>query len=253
MKRLLILLSIFILSLYLPAHADAVSSANTQFAKAVSYINDKKFSDAIPILEELAVNYPTSNLFWNLGIAAVEVGDYKKAEKAWLNLRSVAPDDWRVYSKLVQTYQALGDIQKRDEERTRLIELWKSGKHKELSQLQFFCREQFNHNGQLIVVFEYFAPSGNFMVKYSFYAPKPTQEDGFKITLGSYESTTITARELGNISKDQRIYHLDLYKPNRHETHQLYVNEPIYEAVRKDVISVLGGAKSMSSSSRRQK
>jgi tetratricopeptide (TPR) repeat protein len=246
MLRLLFLFFVLIAS----AHAETLDDANTQFGKAISYLSDGKFSDAIPILEQLASNYPTTNVYWNLGIATAEVGDYKKAEQAWLKLRSLAPDDWRVYSKLVQTYQALSDLQKRDQERAQLIELWKGGKYKELSQQKFFCREQFKNNSQPITVFEYFSPSGDYLVKYSFYAPKPKQEDSFKITLGSYESTNKVARELGEISNDQRVYHLDLYKPNRHETHKFYMNEPPYETVRKDVVLVLDGAKPMSSSGR---
>ena len=212
------------------------------FNRAISFMESGDFDKAAPILERLATDHPTSSVLWNLGLAAVEIGDHEKAKRAWLLLRKWVPQEWRTYSKLIQAHQALGEIRKRDAERKALFQLWKSGKNSELSAEKLYCREQFEHKGKRILVLEYFAPSGEYMVKYAFVTDTGKGEDNFRISLGSYEGTNQIARELGEIPRNTRLYHLDLYHGGRHETHGFYKGEPSYDQVRADVANVLEGS-----------
>lgn len=165
------------------------------------------------------------------------------------------PNDWKVRAKLIQTYQSLGNIEARDRERTNLITLWKSGEVKDLSAQPLYCREQILLDGQKVFAFEYFNPSGQNMVLYSFIVSFASGQPGYKISLGSYDSQNQIALELGERPKDKRYYHLDVYRTIGqiavHESHGAFVGEPSYDVIRPMVGNILiGKSKPISSSTR---
>lgn len=211
------------------------------FAQAVALMNAKKFAEALPILEAMAAKHPTTGILWNLGQSAVEVGDYPKALRAWQAYRIEKPDDWHVRTKLVQAYQALGDLTARDRERAELVALWQAGTNAELSQQQVFCREQLRVDGKKVMALEYFKPAGPTMVVYSFVVLGDDGKQQFKVSLGSYDVTNQVALELGERPKDKRLYHLDLYRENLHQTHGFFLGQPGYDVIRPLVLDVIAG------------
>jgi hypothetical protein len=235
----------FFLMLTLLASTAAIGQADSSdskesFSKAASMMERGQFAEAVPILESLARHHRTENVLWNLGISASEIGAHDKALSAWREYRQLAPDDWRGRAKLIQAHQAVGDLKARDDQRAELLVLWQEGKDADLSSQAFYCREQIIEANRRVFVFEYFHPTGEFMVLYSFEVRAPGSED-FRISLGSYEGTNQVMRELGKLGKDVRLYHLDLYRPKRHETYAFYQGRPTYEAVRANVMSILSG------------
>lgn len=211
------------------------------FSDATLLMQSHKFAEAIPLLEELKVVYPTETVFWNLGISASEIAENSKALQAWLAYRNIAPDKWQGRAKLIQTYQALQDYSSRDRERNDLIALWKSGTDKELSSQTVFCREQFFYEGRKIIVLEYFNPTGSNKIIYSFIALNNSGQQEFKISLGNYDTINQIALELGERPKDVRLYHLDLYRQNLHETYKFFNGQPSYNEIRELVLDVLKG------------
>ncbi|WP_156479970.1 tetratricopeptide repeat protein [Collimonas pratensis] len=235
--------------------AAADSMAQEKLSQAVALMQAQKFAEALPILEELKITNPSSGVFWNMGIVAAETGDSAKELEAWLAYREIMPNDWRGRSKLIQTYQALGNIEARDRERADLIALWKSGNDKELSSQALYCREQIVVNGQKVLAFEYFNPSGPYMVLYSFIALSASGQQSYKISLGSYDSQNQIALEMGERPKDKRYYHLDVYRTVGqvavHESHAAFIGEPNYDVIRPRVQNILAGtSKPISSSTR---
>jgi tetratricopeptide (TPR) repeat protein len=211
-----------------------------QFQQAVALLNEGQFEDAVPILESVLKTYPEDpSALWNYGIAVGEIGAHEKAVSAWKRYRIAAPDDWRARAKLVQAYAAIGRVKDRDAERTSLFELRSSGKDPALSAVDRFCREQFRHNGQKFFVFEYFDPSGEWRVFYSFGAVNDAGEETFRISLGSYDSTNEIVWELGDLPRSKRLYHLDRYENKGHSTVHFYEFQPEYERVRSDVLTHL--------------
>jgi tetratricopeptide (TPR) repeat protein len=221
-----------------------------KFAQAGALIKAKDFAAALPLLEDLNKTYPTASVSWNLGIAASEVGNHQEALAAWQAYRQARPELWEARAKLVQAYQALGDVAARDRERAELVALWKSGTDPELAKQAMFCREQFRQDGRKVMVFEYFNPSGDMMVVYGFVVLNDQGKPDFRVSLGSYEFTNKVALELGERPADKRLYHLDLYRANVHETHGFFLGQPGYELVRARVLEVLSGKSKPSSSSR---
>lgn len=235
--------------------AFADPTAQEKLSQAVALMQAHKFSDALPILEDLKVSNPSSGVFWNLGILASETGDSAKQLEAWLAYREIMPNDWKVRAKLIQTYQAFGDIEARNRERADLIALWKSGEDKDLSAKALYCREQITLDDQKVLAFEYFNPTGPYMILYSFIVLSPSGQTNYKISLGSYDNQNQIALEMGERPKDKRYYHLDVYRTVGqtavHESHAAFIGEPGYDAIRPQVDNILAGkSKPISSSTR---
>lgn len=230
------------------AHGEvAPADPKEEFARATAFMDKSQFAEAVPILESLAMHYESEDILWNLGISATEIQANDKALKAWLEYRKLAPDDWRGRAKLVQAYQATGNIKQRDEERAELIRLWEKGEDPDLRQQATFCREQIIEANRRVFVLEYFRPGGENMVVYSFQVQAPGAE-GYRISLGSYDGTNRVGWELGQRPRSVRLYHLDLYRSNLHATYGFFEGQPTYETVRENVMSILSGkAKAMSS------
>ena len=249
--RHLVLLPVLLLVVASASGQPASPTPEEQFSKAAAFMEKGQFADAVPILEALAREYENEDVFWNLGLSATEIHANDKALNAWLEYRKVAPNDWRGRAKLVQAYQATGDIKARDEERAELIRLWEKGEDAELKGESTFCREQIIEANRRVFVLEYFHPEGERMVIYSFQVRAPGAED-YRISLGSYESTNKVGWESGARPRNVRLYHLDLYRPKLHETYAFYEGQPSYETVRAAVISILAGESKAMSSTRQE-
>jgi hypothetical protein len=156
-----------------------------------------------------------------------------------------------VIAKLIQTYQAIGDVKARDRELKGLYAVRAAGKDSALAKADKFCREQFVVEGQKVLAFEIFDPQGERRKYYRFSVVDADGNEAEYISLGSYESTTAIARELGEISEKQRAYHVDRYRGDEHLTYALVYDKPSYETVRTLVAEILRGkARAISGSSR---
>ena len=210
-----------------------------------------KYAEALPILDDLRANSPTASVYWNLGIVAMETGDYSKALQAWLAYRKADPGRWQARAKLVQTYQALGDIEKRDSERAALFALWQSNSVSELSSQKMYCREQFRVDGHKVFALEFFKPFSPQMVVYSFNVVNAEGDTDYRVSLGSDDVSNEMALEMGDRTKDERDYYLDLYRKNYHATYGVYRGQPSYEIAREGAVGAISGkSKPMSSSTR---
>ena len=240
-------MSLLLLSGAIANGQGAAASPQEQFDKAADFMEKGQFAEAVPILEALAEEYESENVLWNLGLAETEIHANDKALKVWLEYRKLAPNDWRGRSKLVQAYQATGNMKARDEERAALIALWEKGEDADLKGQDTFCREQIIEANRRVFVLEYFHPEGERMVVYSFQVRAPGAED-YRISLGSYEATNQVGWESGRRPRNVRLYHLDLYRPKFHATYAFYEGQPPYETVRENVMAILDGkVKPMSS------
>lgn len=223
------------------------------FEKGVLLYEQGKFAESIPYLEKALNDYPeSSNILWNLGLASAAAGQHAKALTYWKRYRKVRFEDWRVVPKLIQTYQTLGRIKQRDEAIATLFRLREKTRDPKLKELPLFCREQFKVNGQLIMAYQFFEPSGEWMQFYRFLAIDSKGHKEFFVSLGSYESTTQISRELGEIKANERLYHFDGYYPGGlHKTFGFLKGEttPSYDAIRPAILEILEGKIEPSSSS----
>jgi len=217
-------------------------SAEAAFKTATELMGKRDYKRAIPYLIRVQTDAPVdSSVLWNLGLAFAATGEHSKAIETWQSYRKIAPDDWQARAKLVQSYQALGDIKARDEEIKSLYEYRNNSPNPEVNTAERFCREQAVMGKRSVFVFEYFSPSGDRKQFLRFCVLNKKGDVDYYISLGSYDSTTEIARELGEIRKDERLYHLDEYRDNSHSPHGFFKTKPDYDEVRAMVLSVLEG------------
>jgi tetratricopeptide (TPR) repeat protein len=219
----------------------AESVAENAFNDGNGLMKQRKYKEALARYQEGLAKTPDSpGLLFNGGLAAFMSKDFSTAEKLWKGLAELDPDDWQAQAKLVQAYQALGDLKARDEHRRKLLDLRKSGKSEDLNKLDYYCREQFEAAGKKLMVFEHFELKGERALRYVFSVLDESGEgEAFRISLGSYETTNRIAVELGSVKKGERQFHLDGYYGASHATYGFFTPEPSYDEVRKIVIGIL--------------
>ena len=203
------------------------------------YFNAGKVEEALRTFKKSTEIDPKYFLGWsNIGQIEQSRGHHAEAVAAFEQTVKINPDDWRAWAKIVQEYQALGKTKERDAARSSLITLHDAGRVDAL----LFCREQFVEAGQAVMVFEYFELKGDRAVRYAFdLLDKEGRHVAGTISLGSYDMTNAIAHQTGDLPKDQRLFHLDRYGSNSHETYAFFEKEPTYEETRALVIKVLRG------------
>ncbi len=224
-------------------HPSTEAVAEKAFNDGNDLMRQRKYKEALARYQEGLAKEPDSpGLLFNGGLAAFMSKEFATAEKLWKSLTGLDPDDWKARAKLVQVYQALGDLKSRDEQRAKLLELRKSGRLEELNKQDFYCREQFEAAGKRVMVFEHFELKGERALRYVFIVLDESGEgEAFRISLGSYETTNRISVELGSVKKGERMFHLDGYYKWGHATYGFFTPEPSYDEVRKRVIDILEG------------
>lgn len=238
------------LLLFLPRHgafaAEALATQTPElaFKEATALMKKGQYKDAVPYLERVQREYPdNASVLWNLGIAQAETGNHREAVKIWQRYRKITPNEWQVVAKLVQAHQAAGDIKARDEALQELYDLRKGPLNSsDIAKAERFCREQWvTATGRKVFAFEYFDPQGTRQQFFRFSVVDAAGKEDFYISLGSYDDTTAIARELGEIAKSGRVYHVDEYSKHGHTTYALFNVKPGYDQVRTNVVNILEG------------
>ena len=117
------------------------------FERGAALVDKHNYREAIPYFEiALRANPEHLSTLWNLGIASVELSNHEQALSYWKRYSKAAPNDWRGVAKLIQTYQALGDLESRDRERKRLFKLRRTASDSETRNIQRYPREQWSYD-----------------------------------------------------------------------------------------------------------
>lgn len=263
MKSFLLIFSLFLIATLGGAgyaqnpglSADQEKKAAKAFETANAFMEEGKHAEALKYYQEtLAIVPEDTAALYNGGIAAFSIKNFETALELWKKLKTADPLDGQARSKLVQVYQALNKLPERDKERDEIFALWKSGKNKEFSEREFYCREQFEASGYKLFAFEHFELKGDRALRYVFMISKPGTED-FRISLGSYNMTNNIWREMTKPTpkEGERLFHLDGYFGNSHATYGMYHPPPTYDETRTIVTKILEGkARPVSSSTRAQ-
>lgn len=226
-----------------PLTDDQRAQVEKKFELGNQLMEQKKFVAAFAQYKEALAILPNDpGILYNAGLAAFSSNDFATAVDLWKRLKADDPLDWQVRSKLIQAYQAFDKKAERDAERRELVEMWKSGKPKELKQQVAFCREQFQVNDKKVMAFEHYELRGDRALRYVF-SVLNEREDGedFRISLGSYKVTDAIWRESTKPTPkpNERLFHLDGYFKWGHATYGFYVPEPSYDEVRARVVKIL--------------
>jgi tetratricopeptide (TPR) repeat protein len=235
-------------------------AAEKAFHEGNALMEQRKYAEALARYREGLQHFPSDPaLLYNASTAAVIVGDFQTAAPYLKQLVGLYPEDWQSRAKLIQTYQALGDLKARDTHRSLLFDLRRrgGGEDKErpemsLARQEVYCRERFEAGGKKVMVFEHFELKGPRALRYAFVVLDDEGErESSRISLGSYDATNAVWAELNREKARQgRLFHLDGYfRDGSHATYGMYHPEPPYDEVRAVVVKILEGQKKPVSSS----
>ena len=223
-----------------PAEEKRVEAA---FQKANELLEKDKPREALVFYTEALRILPKDpSILFNAGMAAYSAEEYETALGYWKQLKAVDPEDWRGRTKLIQVYHALKRDADINRERDELFAFRKSGKVAELSEEDFYTREQFRVGKYRVMVFEHFELKGKRALRYAFMINRPDGTNEFKISLGSYDLTNSIWRETTKPTpkEGQRLFHLDAYfDGGGHATYGMYPEEPTYAQTREKVVRIL--------------
>lgn len=229
------------LFLFLFIPATVAAEPTTDFQAANKAAENKDYKRALTLYRKVLKEAPTDSALWNAGLCAYLSGDGRQAAEFWESLKKSAPLDWRTRAKLVQAYTLAEDTESAERERQELLELQKT--QPELFDKPSFCREQFQVGERTLLVYETFTMTPPRGLRYIFFVTKPTGEDDYRISLGSYDQTNAISHELRETPEGVRLFHLDGYYDGgkRHRTFNFYQGEPNYQTVRKRVVQIVSG------------
>jgi hypothetical protein len=179
-------------------------------------------------------------LLYNVGLSGYLSGQLAEAVSYWRRLKGLVPQDLQLRAKLVQVYEALGDVGARDAEREELLALYNERKADPQTPANY-CRDQFTVGDRAVQAFENLEFGGDMAVRYTFYIFHPGEErPSYSISLGSYATTNQYMCERGQLQPGERLFHLDEYRPGgAHRSLGFYKGEPPYDVVKRAVQDVL--------------
>lgn len=241
LTKLIFLMTLSLLIISSTAISDEiVRDPDKLFTSSVEQANKGNIQEAINLMEmALSVAPDDPDMIWNLGLWFNQLGQHKNAIRMWLRYREVDPEDYKGRAKLIETYQVIGDIENRNRERAALFAWYKAAKKKVRRKLSSYRCDAFSVSGTNVIAFESFEPEGDRMVFYTFAVLNSDYEVDHTYSLGSYKMTTQTARGLGDISDDERLYHLDRYMDAGHKLCGFLGKLPSYDETKKMVVDEL--------------
>lgn len=242
MRLALVVISGFMLSAADAAGQQDSAEVRRLFDGSIAAAERSDFPTAIAMTDSLlAIDATIPSALWNLGVWHARQQEFPQALSAWKSLRSLDSTDWQVEAKLIQTYQALGDSQRRDSALAGLLAHRLVTKNPGFLEAKAFCREQATLEGRQVMALQAFEPQGERKVFVVFYLLGADGRDTARFSLGSYDGTTAIARQVGQIREDESIYHLDYYAERFHITYAFLRAQPSYDELRSMVVRALRG------------
>lgn len=219
------------------------SDADEPFRTGNALMGEKKYCEALTRYKEGLTSAPDeTSLLYNGGLAAFQCKQYPVAVELWRHLKGLDPTNWQTRAKLIQAYQALGNLPEREKERAALFDLRQHDSRGELAKQVKYCRDQFEAGGEKVMAFEYYELKGDRAVRYVFsIIDESKQQEKYRLSLGSYDETNAIWHQTTKPrpKKSDRLFHLDGYYDWGHATYGFYFPEPSYDEIRNAVIAVL--------------
>ena len=179
----------------------------------------------------------TGQVLFTLGRMNESLEEFRTAAR-------LAPEDWNIPTSLIQVHEALGMQKERDAQVERLRQMRGSGKYKELSAQQAFCRDVFEVDGKRVMAFESFEINGERPIRYSFVvSPRKGSEILYRVSLGSYKEVIDAAKKAGEIREGEPYFQLDADYPDG--SHALFGffkgSQPAYGNLKELVRAIVRG------------
>jgi tetratricopeptide (TPR) repeat protein len=228
------------------------------FSAGNELLEKKKYAEALVEYRKVLAIMPNDpGALWNAGMAAFFSKDYKTAAELYERDKKQEPNHGHLLSKLIQTYEALGDTQARDAARDEIIALRASGKDTtDYTKERSFCRDQFTVGDKLVYAYEMFEfkprysqdDAHKFGVRYNFIVMNPDNTSEFRLEVGW---NTLEKDGKGGFKPAgyPSAFYFDAYYPKgdfARKTMGLYTKELTYAATKQHLIDIIDGKVKMS-------
>lgn len=214
-----------------PNNVDAEAGAVLYQARI--YAREHRYAEGADLLLNVVEKVPNNMaILWNTALLSSLSEQHKKALKYWKRLAKHEPDNMLAQSKIVQTHQALNDLDNRDKAIKMIYSMYERNADPDYISKNRFCREQYPVGYWRVYVFQYFEPGDKDRYFYRYSVTDKTGHEQFWLSLGSYQSTTEIARQTGSISDSERVYHLDYYDAGLHSLQAMYNAKPGFDELR---------------------
>lgn len=225
-----------------PVGAGHCATDDAHFQRGVQLVEAGRYAEALSYFEETLSEHPSNpETLWNLGIVHAEIGNHPQALYYWQMYRLVRPGDWRTMERMIQSYQATGDVAARDAMR-REFYLWHSlSVDAEAQRPERFCRERFTLGQHTVRVFEYFEPRDDPQVFYRFSVARQDGTEESVMVLGLSAAENRQMHERGELAGNRQNYYLDYHDRRSQQTVGFFDSQgkPPYDQVREEVMHVL--------------
>lgn len=150
-----------------------------------------------------------ASVLYNIGDMEFNRKNYDKAIDAYKELIEFFSDDYQSYTKLVQSYNALGDYKTADFYKKILYKAHKRGELDSTELAKMFCVEQFTVGDKMISVYEYFDndskscdTTSSFVPVYQFYILNSNDDIESTLEFGYMSDNSLEITEYELVKRD---------------------------------------------------
>lgn len=216
--------------------------------QAIALLSAGKRDEARQALQTILAAKPRdpSDALQVLGLMDLEDGKWRDARPLLQQLMKLRPGSFIGWELMIQADQAAGEPKDRDADIQSLYAAWKSALDPEIRARVAFTRDRIFGAKHTLIAKETLEPFGDDILRFLF---EPADEPGQQrhlIVVRSDGETNDRWRENGTIAGSAVVYHLDTLEqlPNgrlQARPYEFYMQPPDYDQVRPKVVGILDG------------
>lgn len=212
------------------------------FAQGMNALKDGQAREALDAFQRVLVSEP-DNVPANLlaSTAAVELFQGRLAVQYAEKAEKLDPRNWKIHTTLVAAYAAAGMMQQRDQERTLLHELHRTGAS-DARVATGFLVEMFPIGTDRVDAIEYFEPVGRFHTYYRFLVRRPDGRRVWEIDVQSDDfdqKSWAEAHPSESASGDRQFQITGHSDDGNPVDYRMFSGKPDYDSIRVMVVEAL--------------
>ena len=229
--------------------ATAAAVAETPGDQAMALLDAGKRAEALRAFEAVIAAKPAdpSAALFYAGRIELEDGHWQAARPMLQQLVKLRPGSFPAWELMIQASPAAGETENRDHAIESLYDAWHSALDAQSRARVAFARDRIAGPKRTLVAIEMLERGGDDSVRFVF---RPADYNGpaaHVILLRSDNDTNTQWRDIGTITEDKIVYHLDTIEQlpdgkTSARAYAFYLEPPGYDEVRAKVVQILSGA-----------
>jgi tetratricopeptide (TPR) repeat protein len=217
--------------------------------QALTLLRGGKRDEARQAFQSILAAHPSdpSDALFGLGLMDVEDGKWRDAMPLVQQLVNLRPSSFAGWELMIQVYQAAGALEDRDAAIQSLYTAWHSASEPAVRSQVAFARDRIFGPRHTVLAKESLDPGGDDIVRFVFEPTDGPSQQRHLIVVRSDGETNERWREDGTVSYGTVVYHLDTLEqlPSgrlQARPYEFYLTPPDYDRVRAKVAGILDGS-----------